>query len=335
MPVISIIVPVYNQEKYLAQCIDSLLCQTFSDIEIFLVDDGSTDRSGAICDSYAKRDTRIKVIHQKNGGLSDARNTGLDMAVGEYIAFVDSDDFVAENIYEKLYHSLIKADADIAVCSCVIVDEKSQAIPKENEKCVLSDHTYTGEQVINGEGTYWLNVVAWNKLYRKNIFAELRYPKGKYHEDEFLFHELYDLAKKTVCISDKLYYYRKTSGTITDPQNVMYTLDRAEAMYNRIKFCIQKGYVIKVQAYEKVMFRPLEAVVRRGKSKCQDKEKFTRVEQMNKEIVKQLYCHRLISLSTLAGRYMFYWFPGLWWLDQIVHRICNKFIRVFCGKVSN
>lgn len=332
MPVVSIVVPVYNQEKYLAQCIDSLLGQTFSELEIILVDDGSTDQSGAICDNYAKRDDRIKVIHKKNGGLSDARNAGIDIAKSEYIAFVDSDDFVERDIYKKLYHSLKEADADIAVCNCMIVDEKSKEITNESDKCVLLDHVYTGGQILDGQGTYWLNVVAWNKLYRKEIFEQVRYPKGKYHEDEFIFHELYGIAKKIICISEKLYFYRKTSGTITDPRNVIYTLDRAEAMYNRINFCIGMGYVKNVLAYEKTMFISLETVARRGKHECQDRAKFNRVRQMNRKIVKQLYCNGFISLAMLAGRYIFYLLPGLWWFDQIMRRICNKLVRVLKGK---
>lgn len=328
MPVISIVVPIYNQDRYLAQCVDSLLCQSFSDVEIILVDDGSTDQSGAMCDRYGGRDSRIRVIHKGNGGLSDARNAGIDAASGEYIGFVDSDDFVAKDLYEKLITSLKKEDADIAVCSCTIVDEEGRFMPRENEKCVLSDCTYTGGQILNGQGAYWLNVVAWNKLYKRTVFAELRYPKGKYHEDEFVFHKIYAQAKKVVTISDKLYFYRRTQGSITDPKNVFFTLDRAEAMYGRINFCIQKGYVNNILNYEKTMFMPLDIMVRRGKIGPEHKAGYHRVKQLNREIVKTLRAGGYISLKMYLGRYAFYMFPFLWRLDQILCRIYNKLSRI-------
>ena len=335
MSEISIVVPVYNQDRYLAQCVESLLSQTFSDIEIILVDDGSTDQSGTICDRYEKMDVRIRVIHKVNGGLSDARDAGIDAAEGEYIAFVDSDDFVAKEMYDKLYVSIKREGADIAVCNCTIVDGEGRFIPKENEKCVLLEGMYTGGQILNGQGSYWLNVVAWNKLYKRSIFARIRYPKGKYHEDEFIFHELYDNAKRVVCISDKLYFYRKTSGTITDPRNVMYTLDRAEAMFSRIKFCVQKGYMKNVIAYEKTMFMPLETVVRRGKMTPLCREKYHRVKQLNKEIVKNLYAGQVIPLRMYLGRNVFYYFPFLWWLDQMLCRIYSKLSRALASEKTD
>lgn len=114
---ISIIVPVYKVENYLSKCLDSMICQTYKNIEIILVDDGSPDNSGKICDDYAKKDSRIKVIHKENGGLSDARNAGLKIATGKYIGFVDSDDYISVEMYEKLYNQAKKEDADIACCN--------------------------------------------------------------------------------------------------------------------------------------------------------------------------------------------------------------------------
>ena len=114
MPKISIIVPIYNVEKYLDKCVSSILNQTFTDFELLLVDDGSPDRCGEMCDEYAKKDSRVKVIHRKNGGLSAARNSGIDAACGKYIGFIDSDDYIEENMYEHLYDVITKYDADIA-----------------------------------------------------------------------------------------------------------------------------------------------------------------------------------------------------------------------------
>ena len=125
---ISVIVPVYNVEKYLRQCLDSVLAQTYRELEIILVDDGSTDGSGAICDEYATRDSRIKVVHQQNGGLSSARNAGLDLATGEYVAFVDSDDYIHETMLELLYQALVENNADTVICNFERVDEKGDVI---------------------------------------------------------------------------------------------------------------------------------------------------------------------------------------------------------------
>ena len=116
-PIISIIVPVYNVESYLERCINSILNQTFKNFELILVDDGSTDKSGEICDSFAGYDKRIRVIHKKNGGLSSARNVGLDVSIGKYIGFVDSDDWIDEFMYEKLYRNMIKTKSDIVICN--------------------------------------------------------------------------------------------------------------------------------------------------------------------------------------------------------------------------
>lgn len=127
MPKISIIVPVYNVEKYLEKCVRSILAQTFTDFELILVDDGSPDSSGAMCDQFAEQDQRVKVIHKENGGLSDARNAGIEIATGEYLGFVDSDDYIADDMYELLYTNIVKEDADLSICGIYDVYEgKSQ-----------------------------------------------------------------------------------------------------------------------------------------------------------------------------------------------------------------
>ena len=241
MPIISIVVPIYNQEKYLEKCINSLLVQTYTELEIILVDDGSTDKSGAICDVFAQKDSRIKVIHKENGG--------------EYIGFVDSDDYVAENIYEKMYNVLAENNADMVVCNCALIDSNNQLI--EEKKYQFIDQICSGMEIINGkfitEESYFLTVVAWNKLLRKEIFSVLRYPRGRYHEDEFIFHELYSQAARVICIDDKLYFYRQAEGTITDSKNVWYRLDRVEAMYERIKYCLEAGCFENILFFEKTM----------------------------------------------------------------------------------
>ena len=180
---ISVIVPVYDVERYLARCIDSILAQTYQNLEIFLVDDGSPDRCGEICDAYAEKDNRIQVIHKKNGGLSDARNAALDICTGEYISFVDSDDYVSDDFIETMHHAIKDYQAKLAVCGIMKFDESGKIsvdyAPSDTEKCV------SGEEMV--EMTIW-RPAAWNKLYHRSLFEGIRYPFGKLYEDLFVYH---------------------------------------------------------------------------------------------------------------------------------------------------
>ena len=322
MPIISIVVPIYNQEKYLEKCINSLLVQTYTELEIILVDDGSTDKSGAICDVFAQKDSRIKVIHKENGGLSDARNAGIDIARGEYIGFVDSDDYVAENIYEKMYNVLAENNADMVVCNCALIDSNNQLI--EEKKYQFIDQICSGMEIINGkfitEESYFLTVVAWNKLLRKEIFSVLRYPRGRYHEDEFIFHELYSQAARVICIDDKLYFYRQAEGTITDSKNVWYRLDRVEAMYERIKYCLEAGCFENILFFEKTMYYSLEAVLLSTNIDKENKKKMKQFLKMYKEVLFKLYYIRKINLIFLLDRYWFLVGPKLRNLGKRVWR---------------
>ena len=204
---ISVIVPIYKVEAYLKKCIKSIQNQTYSNLEIILVDDGSPDGCGAICDRYAKEDTRIRVIHKENGGLSDARNKGLDIATGEYILFVDSDDYIHPQMVEILLQHLEVVDADMAVCGFKTVEENEEVIfdcfdicetagrEKKTEVVGIdAGEVFEGQAVMNNlQYKNLLTVVAWNKLYKAELFAELRYPKGRVQEDEFLVHHILHL----------------------------------------------------------------------------------------------------------------------------------------------
>ncbi|WP_125608087.1 glycosyltransferase family 2 protein [Lapidilactobacillus bayanensis] len=210
MPKISIIVPVYQVEKYLAKCVDSILDQTFTDFELILVDDGSTDRGPAMCDQYAKRDERVKVIHKKNGGLSDARNAGIDIAQGDYLGFVDSDDYIAADMYDLLYHDITKEQADLAICGIYDVYEGHEPKQKDTIRDVMNQ-----QQAIKVifEGNI-VSVHAVNKLYRRAIFKKLRYPIGKYHEDSFVILDILEQCQKIVIDSQQKYFYYHREGSI-------------------------------------------------------------------------------------------------------------------------
>lgn len=240
-PIISVIIPVYNVEKYLYKCIDSVLGQTYKELEIILVDDGSTDNSGVICDEYEKKDDRIKVIHKKNGGLSDARNCGLDNAIGEYIAFLDSDDWVDIDLYKNLYYLIDKYDADIAVCNFERVYSERDKLRKVEEKVEVYTNTEAIEQIYYPTEKSTQMIIAWNKLYKKYILKNMRFPRGKIHEDEFLTPLLLYRAGKVVYTNKQLIYYRQVQGSIMNSNFSVKRLDYLYALENRNKFLKEKN----------------------------------------------------------------------------------------------
>lgn len=207
---ISIVVPIYNVEKYIPECVDSIIAQTYENIEIILVNDGSTDNSGSVCEEYAKKDARIKVIHKKNGGLSDARNAGIKIAKGEYIGFVDSDDWIETDMYEKLIKACLENNADISICGLFrdYVD-KSIKCPSPNNKVYSSENAL--KALIEGEE---LHDHAWSKLYKRSFFDDVEYPKGKLYEDVRTTYKLFLKSDVVVSIEDCLYHYRQRSGSI-------------------------------------------------------------------------------------------------------------------------
>ena len=217
MSTISIIVPVYEVEKYLKRCVDSILCQTFCDIEVILVDDGSSDNCGFICDEYAKQDKRVKVIHKQNGGLSSARNAGLDIATGDYIGFVDSDDWIHPQMYEYLYNCALKYNLDIMTC-CF---EKTELCNLEN--CSMHNDFCVAEQynskefldTLNLDKFYQFSPSVCSKLYKKEIFKDLRFIEGKIFEDTIIMIPTLLRAHK-IGYTDKIlyYYFSNRQGSI-------------------------------------------------------------------------------------------------------------------------
>lgn len=205
---ISVIVPVYNVEDYLMRCVDSLTGQTYKNIEIILVDDGSTDRSGDMCDYYEKEDNRIRVIHQENGGQSKARNKALDIAKGEYYCFVDSDDYVANDYVEKLYKALKDNDADMSYCDFIKFTGESAdgAFDKVEESTIITKTSTELLKIMHLEPDE-LYVVVWGKLFKKELFEGIRFPEGRICEDLAILYKLYKRVNKAISISDILYYY--------------------------------------------------------------------------------------------------------------------------------
>lgn len=205
---LSIIVPVYNVEKYICKCLDSILAQTFSDFEVILVDDGSTDASGKICDDYAKKDNRIVVIHRENGGLSAARNTGIKYANGAFIAFVDSDDYIAPNMYETLINVSKETGADIVKCGFHEFVDDNITVKKTFSEVKVMDN-YSGQSLLPLYYEGVLYTVVWNGIYSSNLGKTVVYPEGYINEDNYASPMYLHLSKKIALIPDCFYYYRQ------------------------------------------------------------------------------------------------------------------------------
>lgn len=213
---LSIIVPVYNVEKYLKKCVESILCQTFSDYELILVDDGSTDNCPAICDEYARMDCRVRVIHKKNGGLSDARNAGLGIARGIYVGFVDSDDFIHPQMYEALMFLGEKSMADMVQCEFCKFFADEEAVIKEIEVEEISAQLFTGEEIIGdfNDKKQIIHSTVCNKIYQRAIFQNIKFPKGYFYEDSYIHLSTLEKARIIAKTSVALYFYRQRSGSI-------------------------------------------------------------------------------------------------------------------------
>lgn len=223
-PLISIIIPVYNVEHYLERCVYSVIGQTYKNLEIFLVDDGSTDGCPQLCDELAKKDSRIKVIHKENGGLSDARNVAIDVCRGEYVFCLDSDDFIADDTIEFLYDSLVRSDADIATCGYVNhYVEKPEVGTVHSKELVFDAESALENMLYQKDAT----TSAWGKLYKRELFDGIRYPKGKICEDLDTTYKLFSRSRKIVLnTAIKLFYQQRTDSII----NSQFSAKRMDAL---------------------------------------------------------------------------------------------------------
>ena len=234
MPLISVVVPVYKVEKYLDRCVQSIVDQTYRRLEIILVDDGSPDNCGAMCDVWAEKDSRIKVIHKANGGLSDARNAGMAVASGVYMGFVDSDDYISSDMYQLLYDRMIADDADIAACGVEMIFEDG-TVPRRltpSGNCVLNK-TEAMEAVIRES---WLKQPVWYKLYKTELIRDCLFPVGKYHEDVFWTWQAVARAEKVGVFDTPCYCYVQRSGSIMGEGYSLKRLDALEAKAERLEY---------------------------------------------------------------------------------------------------
>lgn len=275
---ISIIVPIFKVEEYLDECVQSIVNQTYRNLEIILVDDGSPDKCPQICDEWAQRDSRIRVIHKENGGLSDARNAGINVCTGEYISFVDSDDFIKPDMIEKLYSAATKMGADIVACGILTCEgDKCTAwgckdfvgCPKEIYALLYDDAAYP--------------VAAWNKLYHKSCWKTLRFPVGKICEDAFTTYKLIHNATRIVMIPEALYCYRIRPGSIMTSSFSLKRMDEEEAWRCNYEFIKQNYPGLRKKAFD---FYLQKVNMLANSMSEEDRKNFAEQYQQLREILK-------------------------------------------------
>ncbi|MDD7738629.1 MAG: glycosyltransferase [Fusicatenibacter sp.] len=246
---ISVVIPVYNIQEYVDDCIESVVHQTYQNLEIIIVDDGSIDQSGKKCDAWAGKDPRIQVIHQKNGGLSEARNTGMKYVSGNYVGFVDGDDVIFPEMYQKLLDNMRETSAQISCCELkrdtnFSLNQSLKTLDgypiedleeQKKKRRVLSGRDAMQALVYENH----FQVTVWNKLYHKSILDGISFEKGKYHEDEFWTYQVVARAERIVVLDEELYGYRLRENSITTQQYSLKHLDLLEARAKRLAFLEQ------------------------------------------------------------------------------------------------
>lgn len=303
---ITVIIPVYNVEKYLRKCLDSIINQTYYHLEIIIVDDGSKDSSGQICDEYVSKDSRIKVIHKKNGGLSSARNAGLDIASGDYVMFVDSDDFVELDFCRKALSVSLEKEADIVSFGYYeVLENGAQRIIKTNNPRYVSSAVGIKELIVKKDKIYNL---AWNKLYKAVLFENIRYPLGKTYEDQATTYLLFHKANRIYVDDSVLYNYIFRSNSISADWN------KPESIIDR--FSIWMDRLVFIRTYypelEKDQIKQLVNEAIKGFFKLTGIRKYKKAIKLfsrflvdNKTIVQQLNNDKIIKIF-YSNRPLFY-----------------------------
>lgn len=321
---ISVIVPVYNVEKYLRRCVDSLLKQTYTNIEIILIDDGSLDRCGCICDEYSEKNVGVRVIHKQNGGLSDARNTGINIAKGKYIYFLDSDDWIHEQCLERLYKLLILTDSDIAVCNYIKLNVEPAAAQVLQETFYEFTNLEALKQMLGRLSDQM--VISCGKLYKKFLFDQIRFPFGRIHEDEFITYKLILKARKVVYTTAQLLYYWQRNDSITNTTvNAKQRFDALDALEERAVFFENISQINLAS----LSYRWLFYLYMQYNSEI---DEFLNIEDRD-ELLVRLHKFKYILKQSKQNIYFkifyetYFVFPKLTALIYTFYKLCKKSIR--------
>jgi len=299
--VISVIIPIYKVEAYLSKCIDSVLTQTYHHIEIILVDDGSPDKCPQICDEYASKDSRIKVIHKKNGGLSDARNAGLDIITGRYVMFIDSDDFIENDMVEHLFTNIVKYNGDISVCRHRTVYASKSASHKNGRTQI--DILDSNNAIIDALYGKRVAFFTWGKLYKTKMFDNNRFPLGKFYEDVDTTYRLINISKVVVSSESIKYNYLIREDSITGSKFSSRNLDALE-FASKIMQDVRQNRPSAVRAAESYLFNTAVNIIY-SMFACKQYDNYQKEFELCKQLVIR-YCRTVAADKNVSIRVRFY-----------------------------
>lgn len=269
MELISVILPIYNVSAYLEKCLDSIIGQTYKNIEIILVDDGSTDQSPEICAAYAQRDERITVLRKKNGGLSDARNAGIEIAKGEYLTFVDSDDYVELDYVEFLYSLVKKYNTKMSICSHKVIYENGTVLEKETGEEVVLPSKEVLERILYHED---IDLSAWAKLYHKSLFTDIRFPVGRLYEDAATTYRFVDASGQIALGSQSKLFYIMRGNSISNATFSRRKLDLITSTREMADYCTEKYPELKKAGLRRLTYAYLSTLSQLANSSVKDKQ---------------------------------------------------------------
>lgn len=316
LPLISVVLPIYNVEKYLCRCVDSVIAQTYKNIEIILVDDGSPDRCPEICDEYAKKDERVRVIHRQNGGVSAARNTGVEAASGKYISFVDPDDYVTDDFLSFMYEIAVKYSADIVSCGAVDVypSGKTAFHAPDKELHIMDSHEAL-ERICYNDGFY---ITLWDKLFKASLFDGIQFTEGKLFEDTGTTYKLVDKADKIAACCEIKYYYviSKDSTSITTSAFKMSKLDYVEMADEMADYITEKYPDLTHAAQRKQLHAYLSTLTQLVNSDVRHKEieksLMSRIKPLKRDALKNPRTPKRDKAALLALSFGYDMFSILW-----------------------
>lgn len=308
-PLISAIVPIYKVEKYLRRCVDSILRQSYRNLEVILVDDGSPDQCGSICDEYAKNDERVVVLNKENGGLSSARNAGIDIAKGQFIGFVDSDDYIDENMYELLYVALKDSGCLLSVCGTTYEFEDGKSIRKTEggDKRILP----FPDALVEMNQYRLFDMAAWSKLYARELFDEIRFPEGLLSEDFFIMYKIFERADKIAYISDPVYHYIQRQNSISRNKKINTDFELAakaqmEYLDSRHPDLSDLGHT----SYASSVLTVYDSYLK-SKVNC-PKQSLAHFRNVVRENLPHIRRAKFLSMSKRIQFYLFLWLPSIY-----------------------
>lgn len=305
---ISVIVPVYNVEEYVGRCVDSILAQSYTNLEIILVDDGSTDRSGEICDRYAAMDARVKTVHKKNGGLSDARNAGMQCAEGAYYAFVDSDDYIAADYVAYLYDLISANRAQISICGYrKVYGNDGDADDGTGDPVELVRVYDSVEALFHLLYQRGMIASAWGRLFKAELFGKICFPKGKLHEDVAVIYKLFDAADQIACGSEEKYYYFQRSDSIVNKSFNRKCMDYIDFTDECIRYMEENHPDLRKAAVSRHFSACFDLLSRIGKDTNRNRAEYRRIVGEIKTYRRTVLCDsnaRFINRLAAAGSYI-------------------------------